>query len=97
MEKTKTQPNYQVVGRVLEALIENKAHKATAYLSDKFVINMTCKLYNGKLLLNKNHDEIILTLGRPNYEQREFIKQCKKVGESFPVKKIQLRFPPKRK
>lgn len=97
MDTTKTQTGYQAVGKILEMLVENKAWKATAYLSEKFVVNMTRKLYNGKLLLEKNHTEISLTLGRPNYEQREFIKLCKKAGEPFPVKKIQLKFPPKSK
>jgi hypothetical protein len=34
------------------------------------------------------------TIGIPNY-LREFIRKCKKAGEPFPVKKIQLKFLPK--
>lgn len=33
---------------------------------------------------------LILTLGKPNYEVRKFIKLCKKAKEPFPVRKIQL-------
>jgi hypothetical protein len=95
MNDTKTQTGYQAVGKVLEALVENKAWKATAYLSEKFVVNMTRKLYNGKFPNNTELD-IVLTIGRPNYLQREFIKDCKKAGEPFPVKKVQLKFPPKK-
>jgi hypothetical protein len=34
----------------------------------------------------------VFTIGKPNYEEREFIKKCKKAGEPFPVKKIQVKF-----
>jgi hypothetical protein len=97
MSKVKTQTGYQAVGRVLEALIENKAHTAVAYLSDRFVVRMTMKRVGGKLPADHRNAEISLTIGKPNYEQREFIRQCKKAGEPLPVKKIQLKFPSKRK
>lgn len=93
----KTQTGYQAAGKVLEALIENKAHKATAYLSEKFIVNMTLKLTDGKLPRSNQNIEVVLVVGRPNYEQRKFIKLCKKAGEPFPVKKIQLKFPPKKR
>lgn len=95
MKNPKTQTGYQAVGKVLEALIESNAYKAAGYLSEKFVVRMSRKLYKGKLPRKGENAEIVLVLGRPNYEQREFIKKCKKVGEPFPVKKIQLKFPPK--
>jgi len=93
---TKNQPIYQAVGKVLEALTTNNAYKAACYLSDKLVVRMSRKLYRGKFKSKIANEEIILIIGKPNYEQREFIKQCKKAGEPFPVKKIQLKFPPKR-
>lgn len=36
--------------------------------------------------------EILVTIGKPNYAGREFVKLCKKAGEPFPVKKIQMKF-----
>lgn len=93
----KTQTGYQAVGKVLEALVENNAHKATAYLSEKFVVNMTMKLSRGKLPSKGQNAEIVLVVGRPNYVQRKFIKMCKKAGEPLPVKKIQLKFLSKKK
>lgn len=92
---TKNRLVYQAVGKVLEALTTNNAYKAAYYLSDKLVVRMSRKLYRGKLPSKISNEEVILVIGRPNYEQREFIKLCKKAGESFPVKKIQLKFPPK--
>jgi len=39
-----------------------------------------------------NQVEVVLTIGRPNFKERKFIKLCKKSGEPFPVKKFQLRW-----
>ncbi len=36
--------------------------------------------------------EIVLTIGKPNFRGREFVKKCIKSGEPFPVKKVQLKF-----
>jgi hypothetical protein len=41
--------------------------------------------------------ELTVMIGRPNHEAVDFIKACKKAGEPFPVRKIQLKFPVKRK
>lgn len=42
----------------------------------------------------RNRVRVTVSVGRPNYAERAFIKDCKKAGERFPVKKVQLkRFP----
>lgn len=96
MTKEKTQTGYQAVGKLFEALIENGAYKATAYLSEKLVVRMTRRLEHRKLPGKNQNAKIVLVVGKPNAEQREFIKRCKKVGEPLPVRKIQLKFPPKK-
>lgn len=88
-------PHTNILEKLVEALIENKAYKATKYLSEKLVINATHTLYSKKLPAKNQNLEFTIVIGRPNYEQREFIKKCKKAGEPFPVKKVQLKFPPK--
>lgn len=90
-------PHTHVLEKLVEALVDNKAARATFYASDKLVINLTRRLFHKKLPNINSNLEAMLVIGRPNYEQREFIKQCKKAGEPFPVKKIQLKFPPKGK
>ncbi len=35
---------------------------------------------------------ILITIGRPNYAERQFIKKAKKAGEPFPVKKYQIKW-----
>ena len=40
---------------------------------------------------------LIVTIGRPAYAERHFIKMCKRAGEPFPVRKVQLKFYPAKK
>lgn len=37
-------------------------------------------------------ETLIITIGKPAYRQRQFIKACIKAGEPFPVKKPQLKW-----
>jgi len=76
-----------LVGHVLGG-----AKKATKYLSPTLVIKAT---YQGKPGKSAETHTALVTIGSPNYEERKFIKLCKKAGESFPVKKIQLKFAKK--
>lgn len=84
------------VSEVVRTVIDAKAHKATKYLSDREIVRATRRLIRGKVPNSKNID-IVLTIGRPNYAERRFIKACKKAGEPFPVRKVQIKHPPKRK
>lgn len=66
------------------------AVKAVKYVTPKLVVRATRKLYGKRI--NKSHNiEITLTIGRPNYIEREFIKLCQKAKEPFPVKNIQFK------
>lgn len=79
--------------QLIAVLIESKAVKATKFISEKQIIRAVRTSYGKKFL--RGNIEITLTLGKPNYVEREFIKTCKKAGEPFPIKKIQLKFLPK--
>lgn len=84
---------HKVFGELAEIILSplNKVYKATKYLSETLTVKATRKRYSGKFLTRSKTIELIFTIGRPNYEEREFIKKCKLTGESFPVKKIQLK------
>lgn len=84
-----------MIQKVINTLIATNSVSATYFESDKKIIRATRKRYNGKF--NKKQVEVTLTIGRPNYKERDFIKACKKSGEPFPVKKIQLKPLPKKK
>lgn len=83
-----------VIFNVIETLLTVDARTATKYLDEKTIVRASRKVFKGKF--SKGNVEIILTFGKPNFKEREFIKKCKKVGEPFPVKKIQLKFPVKK-
>lgn len=66
-------------------------YKATKYISDSLTLKATRKRFQGKFY-KKNIFDLVFTLGKPNYEERKFIKLLLKSGEPFPVKKVQLKF-----
>lgn len=75
-------------------LSEPDIHTATKYIDPKTTVRGT---FVGKRDRRSKRNTIALSIGTPNYAEREFIKQCNKSGEPFPVKKVQLKFYPKKK
>lgn len=87
----------QYIEAVVMAVLDSESWKATKYVSDKLVITATQRRYKrtaGTIHGSRTRADIVLTIGRPNYLQRMFIKNCKLAGETFPVKKIQLKALP---
>lgn len=68
--------------------------KATVYLDEKLVVSV-CRRHKPKS--RDRMADFVLKIGAPNFEQREFIKRCKRAGEPLPVRKVQLKFWPKKK
>ena len=81
----------KVFSALAESILAGGAYKATKYINEKLTVKATRKRFKGKIPKNERRIEIMFTVGDPNYEERDFIKKCKKAGESFPVKKIQLK------
>ncbi len=81
------------VARVIEVLLTTGAHRATKYAGAGHVIRATRILQRGKI---PGDVRLVLSIDQPNYVERQFIKRCKRAGELFPVRKIQLKFPPKK-
>lgn len=77
------------LGKVLECVLEGGAKQATAYLSPKDVIKATCRT---KHRSRAQTVETVVTVGRPNYSDREYIRDLIKAGERFPVRKIRLKW-----
>ena len=93
-----TNPTRDAITATIEALLIMEAKSATKFISPTLTIRASQKLYHGKLPpKNATSLDIVLTIGRPNFEARQFIKKCQKFGEPFPVRKIQLKFPSKSK
>lgn len=84
------------VTRIVEALLICDAHRATKYVNPKHIVRATRKLTGGKIDRRERNIEIVLTIGRPNYRERKFIKDCKKSGVKFPVRGVQMQYPRRR-
>ena len=79
--------------RVVEACLEVGARAAEIYLSPNMVVRSARRFKPKK---RDGRTEIVVTIGVPNYKQRDFIKACKKAGEPFPIKKMQMKWWPEK-
>ncbi len=84
--------HYEVFSSLARALLGSGARKATKYFSEVEVVKATRKTFRS-MAGKPVRTEMSFTYGRPNYEERKFIRLAKRAGEAFPIKKIQLRFP----
>lgn len=62
---------------------------ASVFQAPDFVITATRR---GKCDGRAMHSELVLTVGKPNFRGRAFVKACLKAGEPFPVRKVQVRW-----
>lgn len=82
-----------VISALFEAVLLIGAKRATKYLSTREVVKAT---YQGRRDKRSKKHVVVVTVGPPNYAERLFIKKANRVGEPFPVKRIQLKFDKKR-
>lgn len=83
------------VTKAIISLLEiTDAKKATVFESENAVAKATRR---HKFRKGQRMETVLVTVGAPNYEERAFIRACKKAGETFPVRKVQLKFFPNRK
>lgn len=79
--------------KILRTLVDTGAWKATYFQSPKEIIRMTVI---GKRFKSRGNNDLHVTVGRPNYAERQYVKVLKKAKEPFPVKKLWLKYPPKK-
>lgn len=86
---------YEVGIHVREILrgMDASIYRGTRYVTEKFTVKVTrrFKPRSGSRIM-----EYLVTAGRPNYLEQEFIKKCKAVGRPFPMKKIQFKHYPEK-
>lgn len=82
----------KAAGDVVVAVVAAKAWRAVKYVSPTQVVRATRVLWRKRI---PRTVDIRLSVCRPNYREVRFIRDCKKAGVPFPVRKIQLQFPPK--
>lgn len=74
---------------VSDVLNVRNVRKATAYISERRVIKATAQCRANK---RSKSVTILVTVGKPNFVERRFIRLCKKAGMVFPLRQIQWRF-----
>lgn len=81
-------------GLVCSALVDMEGAKtAIKIINEKTIVKAT---YRFKPSNRHTREEMVVTMGAPDYLTAQFIKRCKKAGEPFPIKKIQFRAWPKK-
>jgi len=75
------------IAQVAELVLYSGYYRATKFVSDEFTVKATRQFKPDK---RDRQESFIVTVGKPNYKERKFIALCKKAGETFPVRKIQL-------
>lgn len=78
------------LGPLFQALDLSGAKRAIKILAADRVLTAT-RLGTRKTHGRSRSTSFVLTVGKPNYRVRAFIKQCQQAGEPIPVKKVQLR------
>ena len=84
----------------LVVLMDNPfVKKATRYVNKNKTIKLTRLSYGNKPTpKNAKRETFILTIGKPNCKEKEFINDCIKAKERFPVSRPQVKhFPSKKK
>lgn len=75
--------------KAVECVMQTGAKQATVYQHPKLTVKATRLFKSDK---RSRSVTLVLTMGSPNYRERQFIKSCIKAKEPFPVKKVQFRW-----
>lgn len=86
-------PPYAAIAAAIAALHPG-IQTATKYIDPKQIARAT---YMRKPDGRSRYQNLIVSYGAPNYRERQFIKLCKRSGEPFPVRKVQLKPWPKKR
>lgn len=89
--------NGKVYAEILDWVVSGKAIRCTKYVAKNHIIRATRKTY-GKKIVARDNVEVTLVIGKPNYAEREYIKNVLS-KEKFPVKGVvvKLYIPKERK
>ena len=82
------------VAECLRALIDSKSRQAAKFLSESLVVKAT---HRRKPKARDLGTSVVVTFGRPNYRERDFLRMCRKAKEPIPLKRVQLRPWPKKR
>lgn len=83
----------RAIAKTIRAVLKSGARVGTTYVSATQTVRVSRRTmaYSGTKKFSRGTIELAVTVGKPNYTQRNFIKACRKAGEPFPVRKVQLK------
>jgi hypothetical protein len=84
----------QAIKETTNAILLGGAKRATKFLSVKDTVKATLQ---GKYDSRARQTTILVTVGRPNYNEQEFIDQCREVNKPFPIRKLKIQWSRKRR
>lgn len=77
------------VATVVGLVVMNRDYRrATKFISPTLTVKATRQHRNDG---QSPQATVLVTIGKPNFVERRFIRQCQLAGEKFPVKKIQVK------
>jgi len=80
---------FHAVAEVADLCVTHGARKATKYINDKDVVTATRRFKPRK---GESIVDLVVKIGKANFMERKFIKLCQRAGETFPLKKVQVRW-----
>lgn len=84
----------KAIAQVTETVLGLGARRAVKIISPKLTVKATRRHRQDK---RNRQTEMVLTIGGPNYAERQFIKAAKAAGESFPIRKMLLKWYKRKK
>lgn len=81
----------EAVGDVVTGV---KVRRATAYIGPSLTMKATAQRKQRKS--GDRSVTVLVTVGRPNFAERRFIRVCQKAAMAFPLNQIQWKFWPKK-
>lgn len=76
-----------------DVVTQPNVRKAIAYISPTFVVKATAQRRQDK---RSKSMTLLVTVGKPNFVERRFIRVCQKAGMCFPLRQIQWKHWPKK-
>lgn len=75
--------------KAITCLLETGARQCVVYQHPELSVKVTRRFKPSKRDKSVN---LVLTIGKPDFSGRKFVKDCIKAGVKFPVRKPQLKF-----
>lgn len=85
----------QAIQKATRVLLDDpRARSAAVLLTPRDVVTVSRRTYRRRprASLTATRHEFAVTCGRPNVELRDYVRDCVKVGEPFPVRKLKIRY-----